>query len=222
MSPSRKSSLPLAPHLSVAQHWVSSLHGRHGQRQTFQSPQQAAEVIVATHRSCQGLLTRAGGLRGKRKTGGHDLSEEPDHLGYSHGSGCCCRARGPPGGRSGKCSLPKVGLSTPIRTPQIQPHRLLTLQSLALTQALNQGPYLFQALNQCIQEAPRIVDTGIWDVSMARKGAQAQCGHWGPCRELLDVGCSPQKLGPDPPKRLPGPWLPPRIQMLTLTVLRDE
>lgn len=55
-----------APDLSIAQHRVSSLHSRHGQRKTIQAPQQAAEVIVATHCSCQGLLTGAGGLRGER------------------------------------------------------------------------------------------------------------------------------------------------------------
>lgn len=51
-----------SPHLSVAQHWVSSLHSRHSQWETVQPPQQAAEFIIATHRSCQGLLSCAGGL----------------------------------------------------------------------------------------------------------------------------------------------------------------
>lgn len=51
-----------APHLRVAQHWVSSLHSRHSQWESVQPPQQAAEFIIATHRSCQGLLTCAGGL----------------------------------------------------------------------------------------------------------------------------------------------------------------
>lgn len=68
---------PLAPHLSVAQHWVSSLHSRHGQRETFQSPQEAAEVIVATHGCCQGLLTCAGVLRRRAQSGDQDPTEAP-------------------------------------------------------------------------------------------------------------------------------------------------
>lgn len=73
-----------------------------------------------------------------------------------------------------KCNLAKeVGTLQPYSCPpQIQPHRLLAQPSLASTPALNQSPHLFQALDQCIQEAPRIVNTGIWNVSVARKGAQ--------------------------------------------------
>lgn len=57
--------------------------------------------------------------------------------------------------------------------------------------AQNQGPYLFQALDQCIQLAPHIVDTGIWDVSMAGRGAQTQCAHWG-----LGISCWMQTAHP--------------------------
>lgn len=162
-----------APDLSIAQHRVSALHGRHGQRQTIQAPQQAAEVVVATHCSCQGLLTGAGGLRGGEKTIGRAGPHR--RAGRTRRQPCCCRrARGPPAGHSGKCSLAKVraALQPHSRPHQIQPHRLLTQPSLALTPALNQGPHLFQALDQRVQEAPRIVDTGIWNVSVAGKGAQ--------------------------------------------------
>lgn len=31
------------------------------------------------------------------------------------------------------------------------------------------GSYLFRALDQCIKETTHIVDTGIWDVSMAKE-----------------------------------------------------
>ena len=169
-SVTQRKGLP-APDLSIAQHRVSALHSRHGQRQTIQAPQQAAEVVVATHCSCQGLLTGAGGLRGEKTIGrGPYRRARPTRLQPC----CCCRARGPPAGHSGKRSLAGGGaaLQPHSRPHQIQPHRLLTQPSLALTPALNQGPHLFQALNQCIQEAPRIVDTGIWNVSVAGKGAQ--------------------------------------------------
>lgn len=64
-----KGSFPLTTHLCVAQHWVSSLNSRHSQWETFQSPQHAAEVVIATYGHCQGLLTCARGLRGRRQLG---------------------------------------------------------------------------------------------------------------------------------------------------------
>lgn len=161
---------PLAPHLSVAQHWVSSLHSRHGQRETFQPPQEAAEVIVATHGCCQGLLTCAGVLRRRgtvRRPGPYRSSPKPHHC-HSH-LGFCHRASTPSAGHYGKCSLAEVASALhllPNSTAQA------TLQPLAVTPALTNDPYLFWALDQCIQKAPHIVDTGIWDVGMAGKGAQ--------------------------------------------------
>lgn len=41
---------------------MSPLNGRHSEWETVQPPQQAAEVIVATHGQRQGLLTCAGEL----------------------------------------------------------------------------------------------------------------------------------------------------------------
>lgn len=158
---------PLTPHLSVAQHWMSSLHGRHSQRETFQPPQQAAEVIIVTHCSCQGLLTCTGILGGRRQAGGQGPTESRHLLGFCPSSGCSCRASTPSSGHSRKCSLAEIRVLDQQPTSATQ----AALQSPALTTALNQGTYLFQALNQCIQEAPHIVDTGIWEASMAEKGA---------------------------------------------------
>lgn len=110
-----------APDLSIAQHRVSALHGRHGQRQTIQAPQQAAEVVVATHCSCQGLLTGAGGLRGEKTIGraGPYRRAGPTRMQPC----CCCRVRGPPAGHSGKRSLAKGGrLSSPIPAPTKSSH----------------------------------------------------------------------------------------------------
>ena len=112
-SVTQRKGLP-APDLSIAQHRVSALHSRHGQRQTIQAPQQAAEVVVATHCSCQGLLTGAGGLRGEKTIGrGPYRRARPTRLQPC----CCCRARGPPAGHSGKRSLAGGGGGSPAPFP---------------------------------------------------------------------------------------------------------
>lgn len=79
---------PPAPYLCVAQHWVSPLNGRHSKWETLQPPEQAAEVIIATHGQCQGLLTCVGDLKKRRHSEGNlGLTKPQHHLGCCHDSG---------------------------------------------------------------------------------------------------------------------------------------
>lgn len=151
-APTRRDS---PPHLCIAQHRVSSLNSRHGEWEPLQPPQQAAEVIIATHSQCQGLFTCVGELAKRRHSGRSlDLTEPQHHLGSCHDSSYC-GTRAPPAGHR-RCRLAAVG-------------KVLSSLAMACHAWTHSGSYLFRALDQCIKETTHIVDTGIWDVSMAKE-----------------------------------------------------
>lgn len=134
---------------------MSALNGRHSEWEILQPPEQAAEVIIAAHSQCQGLLTCAGNLMKRRHSGGSlGLTKAQHHLGACSDSGYGRIGAPPAGHQEMQPSWGRKGFLP------VLPQALLHNHSLA---------YLSGALDQCIEEATHIVDTGVRDVSMAEE-----------------------------------------------------